>query len=454
MVASLFVYKMMVLPFIPENIIKNVDNIIREYLWKGGKSKIALKILQNPKSEGGQNLVNLKNKDMALKATWPKILYEEQEYSEIVYGIMRCAQLGHNIWRCNLSPTDAKKLKIRNQFWMDVLTSWCNYNYYYNRRIENMIIWYNSEIKIGNKTVMWNDALERQLTYVHQLFEEGSYKTDHQVWTQYGLTKLRFNSLKAAIPKEWKEYFQHHTKTQYMPIPPHNFNQCISIHNYNLTKKVYRSISEDRMLLHNKFMKWKIELGAEYTDTLSDYNEAHNNIMKVTNVTKYRSFQYRLLQKGLTTNVHLFKWGIKETPQCTFCGKEEESVIHLLFTCIETQKIWSEIKGFIEEKYQCKIQLTKENVIFNRIVPKPGHVSNFICLLVKQYIYATKCLGNPLSSKVLIAHIRKVENIEKYIAVKNERLHKHNMKWLIGNEIPCTVQSNNCYVQEYIENVM
>ena len=41
LVVSLFVYKMMVLPFIPNEIIKNIDNQIRNYLWSGKKAKIA-----------------------------------------------------------------------------------------------------------------------------------------------------------------------------------------------------------------------------------------------------------------------------------------------------------------------------------------------------------------------------------------------------------------------------
>ena len=69
LVASLFVYKMMVLPTISKKIIKNVENQMRDFIWNGKKAKIALKTLQNSKREGGLGLVNLGNKDIALKAT-------------------------------------------------------------------------------------------------------------------------------------------------------------------------------------------------------------------------------------------------------------------------------------------------------------------------------------------------------------------------------------------------
>ena len=138
----------MVLPKIPRSIVKQLDNLIRGFIWNNKKSKIAYNILQNPKEAGGLNLVNLEKKDIALKATWPQILYKESEYSKMVYSMMKCSTLQDDIWRCHLNQQDVKCLKITNQFWQDVLTSWSHYNYYYQNRYENQLIWYNSDIKV------------------------------------------------------------------------------------------------------------------------------------------------------------------------------------------------------------------------------------------------------------------------------------------------------------------
>ena len=114
LIASLFVYKMITLPSMTKNMVKNIENIIREFLWNKGKPKFSLKILQNSKAEGGLNLVNLKAKDKSLKATWPSILHKEEEYSKLVYEIMRTTKIQENIWRCNLNTKDIDNMKIRN----------------------------------------------------------------------------------------------------------------------------------------------------------------------------------------------------------------------------------------------------------------------------------------------------------------------------------------------------
>ena len=169
---------MMVLPIIPKNIIRSLDNLVRDFLWNGSKSKIAYNILQNPKKQGGLNLVNIKHRDIALKATWPEILHQEEDYSKLVYGLMRCSALEEVIWKCNLDRNDVRSLNIKNQFWEDVLYSWCSYNKYQDFRIENQIIWRNSAIKIGGKTVFWKDTFDKGLVYVYQLFNNMNLKTN------------------------------------------------------------------------------------------------------------------------------------------------------------------------------------------------------------------------------------------------------------------------------------
>ena len=161
LIASLFVHKMMVLPQIPDSIKKAFDNLVRDYIWKGKKAKIAYSILQNSEKEGGLNLVDLSVKDKSLKATWPQILSRENEYASLVYYFMRCKLLKSNIWRCNLAPQDARKLKFTNSFWKDVLVAWCEYNYYQEKRVENQVLWYNSQVRIQGKPFCGMIVLQR-----------------------------------------------------------------------------------------------------------------------------------------------------------------------------------------------------------------------------------------------------------------------------------------------------
>ena len=74
LVASLFVYKMSVLPSLPEDFVNKIEQKVNNFLWNSHKPKIPLAVLQMNKEDGGAKLVNLRIKDISLKATWVKLI--------------------------------------------------------------------------------------------------------------------------------------------------------------------------------------------------------------------------------------------------------------------------------------------------------------------------------------------------------------------------------------------
>ena len=391
LVASLFVYKMMVLPLIPDRIIKIVDTKIRDYIWGGKKSKISYKVLQNPKNQGGLNLVDLKKRDIALKATWPQILHSEPNYASLVYQVMRCSVIQEDIWRCNIEPHHVKHMKIKSEFWRDVVFCWSSYNGYKELRIENQFLWYNSKILVRGRPIMWKDAYVRGLKYVYQLFNNKCFKTDDEIFSEYGLTKLRFNSLKVSIPSEWKNFLLETDAGLFMPIPPHNYD--VSLWSKNTSSVVYAFLQEDVLLVHDKYLKWRMELGESICQGICEFGKKHQDIFKITNIAKYRSFQYRLLQRGLVTNVQLEKWGVISTNLCYFCNKEKETILHLMYACEHVQLLWDNLAEYVFERYgDQELSLDPISIILNEIHPHTWHVVNFICLIVKQFIYRQRCL--------------------------------------------------------------
>ena len=72
MVASLFTFKMLVLPEIPTRIVNQFNTMISKFIWNGRVPKIVLSTLQLNREDGGLKLVNLALKDSSLKVNWIK----------------------------------------------------------------------------------------------------------------------------------------------------------------------------------------------------------------------------------------------------------------------------------------------------------------------------------------------------------------------------------------------
>ena len=120
LVASLFVYKMLVLPTMTEKMFRIIQAEIVSYIWGTKRPKIALKILQSSRKQGGLQLVDLRKKDKALKVSWVTILEQEEMYASMVYPMIE-PNIRELIWSCTLDKEDVKFLDIKNNFWNDVL---------------------------------------------------------------------------------------------------------------------------------------------------------------------------------------------------------------------------------------------------------------------------------------------------------------------------------------------
>ena len=83
LIGSLFVYKMTVLPTMPETIINKLNKIIENFLWNGRKPKIKLTTLQANYEQGGLKLVNLALKDKSLKAKWVQLISQDPYLREL-----------------------------------------------------------------------------------------------------------------------------------------------------------------------------------------------------------------------------------------------------------------------------------------------------------------------------------------------------------------------------------
>ena len=110
------------------------------------------------------------------------------------------------------------------------------------------------------------------------------------------------------------------------------------------------------------------------------------NAQHRVNATKLRYFQYRLLNKDILTNVRRAKWADIST-KCSFCQCEEETILHIFLECEIVNKIWSALRKWFQKKSKQSV-VTKTEIILNNT---EDQFANVIILIIKQYIYASKC---------------------------------------------------------------
>ena len=218
-----------------------------------------------------------------------------------------------------------------------------------------------------------------------------------------------------------------------------------------LSKKFYRILTtEDNLLLH-KNQAWERELNVTWP--YIEYVNAIRDMYAITNVCKLRSFHYRLLCRALILNTHLKRYRMRDNNLCTFCGKETETLSHLFIFCDVIKDFWIGFENFAYNFSDEQINFNELSVVASKVVDQTNNIKNFLCLLAKQHIYSQKCQGKLPNLAGFKARVNQVQVLEKYIATKNDSIHKHYHKWFPkGAEIEAN-QPLNDYALQYVNDL-
>lgn len=169
-----------------------------------------------------------------------------------------------------------------------------------------MVIWNNSLIKVAKKLIFLNEAWEHGLIFAGQMFTcNGQIKPYNEIVTEFGsvLTWFEYYQIVAAIPVNWKCLLVEGARE------PPSLPCFLAVQNcHKISNIVYTKLINVKTKILKKKEMWERRLATCIEDL--EYMSLFNNIVKVTIVSKFRDFQYRLLHNALVTNKNLYLWKI------------------------------------------------------------------------------------------------------------------------------------------------
>ena len=82
---------------------------------------------------------------------------------------------------------------------------------------------------------------------------------------------------------------------------------------------------------HNQ-QKWLKDCHQNDVDSIN-WRDAYQLASKYTKSTKILEFQYKFLHRRIATNDFLTRIGVRDNPNCSFCDREQEKLLHLFWAC-------------------------------------------------------------------------------------------------------------------------
>ena len=137
-----------------------------------------------------------------------------------------------------------------------------------------------------------------------------------------------FYSLIHSIPRKWMAVLRDHRHKIKGPIFQPVLNEVLVMP--KVCKGTYWKLISTLDLKRNIANKWSEHLEKQITK--EDMRDFFTLNFQCTIESKMRSFQYKILQRILTTNKFLNICGIKED-KCYFCGIMTETLEHFFWEC-------------------------------------------------------------------------------------------------------------------------
>jgi exonuclease III len=424
------IYPLTVLPNPPLETINIIKRKMFEFLWNKKGDKIKREVITKKYEQGGLKMIDINTFISALKSSWIKRIYDENntgKWKQIYLNTLN-KNGGKLILECNLHENDINQIFKDNTFLKQVLISWNNFRKLEtNIQTSHEIIWNNTYIKVGSKTVFYKQWYDHGIKYLNQIYDFRSknflsFKELKKIFDIPNNDILKYNQLVSSIPTTWKKTIKYET-TQVANIE-------------SLLIRVLK-VSKPTKFLYNYEQKLKasVDITAQtkwYTIMEEDsfeWKSIYVLSFKSTIDQKLRTFQYKYLMRIIRTNDFLLKCNMVSSNLCDFCQMYVETPEHLFWECMNTQIFWTELTKFLISK-NIQVLLTYKLVSFGLLGNNlHSEQINFILIYAKYFIYM--CKIKTLTPSIL--HFQhKLQNeieIEKQIALNHDKLEYYESKW-------------------------
>ena len=172
--------------------------------------------------------------------------------------------------------------------------------------------------------------------------------------------------------------------------------------------------------------KGELKWAGHFSDEVSWKKTYH--IAKHAAGTPYlHSFQYKIIQHILCTNVLLQKIKIKQHDTCDLCKNDKETIIHLFVQCCKVIDFWKDLETWLRRDPETAVSLDPKTILFGS--PSGNKAVNQIIILAKNFIYKCKFKAQFPKLDLFICKLRYHISVEKYVAQISDSIETFTTKW-------------------------
>ena len=284
-------------------------------------------------------------------------------------------------------------------------------------------LWYNRSIRSKSKShFFYQTWFDKHIFTIFDLFNPPfpGYKLFEELVLDFGIPtsdRRKFNFLIKSIPTEWLDNFDVDI------VGVHETIVLKLVGTIKVPKTVY-NVLLGCQVPDKRYTYWSTNVTVPLP---VDWRKVHITNYFCTIDTKLGSFYFKIFHKAIALNTFLFKIKRKDSPNCSLCGKEEETMVHLFCDCEKVAPLWQGLLSTISQKDDSfSPAVTNFEKLFGICNDK---FVTYLFLLLKYHVFTCK-FNNGLPNFVPFkAFVIKNKETEYFLARKRNKLPAHFRKW-------------------------
>ena len=135
--------------------------------------------------------------------------------------------------------------------------------------------------------------------------------------------------------------------------------------------------------------------------------------------TNRRMFKYKLLSNVLYLNNTRFRFKKVDSPLCSYCNEEEETLLQLFNSCLKTKQLWNKLREYFSQFINTPHSTLQSSIVGIFDNNQHSMLMNHLILIFKFYIYSARSTKQLNFDNLKIA-IEKIKEEEKELTSSNE----------------------------------
>ena len=322
-------------------------------------------------------------------------------------------------------------------FYRELVLAWEKFSVCKNltgSQISTQSLWNNKFIHSKFKSLYDDSLVSKGIIYVSNLFDKkGELKNWETVSQEFNLNPVHFlkwYGVLKSIPSSWEKALRSHSVEESMiseesqcgieanrKFIPINCVTAKLVYNLCISHKF--SPPTSKKLLSTKFN----------IEDQKTWSSVYLLPASTTLDTKIRMFQYKILNNILYLNQRLYHMKLADSPLCSLCKREFETISRLFLRCESSKRLWAEIQKWSSHTITLP-QLSEKIVYLGWFSNDPQtNLINHILLLYEYFLYSRRNDRGKVNFRAFKVYIRYVVKIEESIAKRKKNLTAHLSKW-------------------------